>query len=243
MAALVASDRPMARIIDLTRRAFVVNPLPLICLIRSTWLKRVVGSAMHEPLGRASAVEELPKSLACIATNFSQGREERITNGPLMDALMASVVIPVALPPVVRDGELLCDGGTFNNFPVDVMQQQRGLGTVIGVDLNMRRLRRVAFQTLPTWWQLALDRLRPRSRRRHKMPSLASYLMGVPVPYSNSRRVQSRAAIDLYFNPPMEKIGVLEWSRFDGIEQQGYEHAQQVLAAADPDLLARLKTP
>ena len=248
MAALAASDQSLARVTDITRRAFAVNPtgdlnpLPLISLIKGIRLKRVLSGAMHELLGREATVEDLPKSLFCIATNFSQAREERITHGPLMEALMASVAIPGALPPVVRDGELLCDGGTFNNFPVDVMQQQRGVGTVIGVDLNMRRPGRLAFQTMPSWWQLALDRLRPRARRRYKMPSLPSYLMGVTVLYSNSRRLQSRAAVDLYFNPPLEKIGMLEWSRFDGIVQQGYEHAQQVLAAADPALLAKLKT-
>ena len=247
MAALAATDQPMSRVIEVTRRAFALNPtgdfnpLPLISLIKGLRLKRVVSGAMRELLGRETTVEDLPKAFFCIATNFSQAREERITHGPLMDALMSSVAIPGALPPVVRDGDLLCDGGTFNNFPVDVMQQQRGVGTVIGVDLSTHRPRRLAFETMPTWWQLVLDRLRPRARRRYKMPSLASYLMNVTVLYSNSRRVQSRAGVDLYFNPPLDKVGMLEWDRFDGIVQQGYEHAQQVLAGTEAALLARLK--
>ena len=60
--------------------------------------------------------------------------------------MRASIAIPGALAPVVRDGDLLCDGGTLNNFPVDVIRAQRGVGTVIGVDLGSNKVRRVEFE-------------------------------------------------------------------------------------------------
>lgn len=52
--------------------------------------------------------------------------------------------------------------------------------------------------------------------------------------------IAARAGADLYFNPAMSRVGMLEWNRFDGIAQQGYEHAQEVLAQAAPELLQRL---
>ena len=42
---------------------------------------------------------------------------------------------------MLLDGDLACDGGTFNNFPADVMRRMRGVGKVIGVDLSFRRPR------------------------------------------------------------------------------------------------------
>lgn len=246
MAALVAADQPVAQVTGLARRAFAlnptsdINPLPVIALIRGRRLQRVLTDAAQELLGAHASIEELWKSFFCIATNYTRAREDRLRSGPLLEALRASIAIPGALSPVVRDGDLLCDGGTLNNFPVDAMRTQRGVGFVIGVDLGSNKLRKVEFEHMPSWWQLALDRLRPRSRQRYRLPSLTAYLMNVTTLYSQSRREDSRAGADLYFNPAMSRVGMLEWNRFDSIAQLGYEHAQGVLAQAAPELLQRL---
>ena len=146
--------------------------------------------------------------------------------------MLASIAIPGALPPVIHDGDLLCDGGTFNNFPVDVMRGRRGVGRVIGVDLNARRLRKLDNEEVPGTWALLLDRLRPRSRRRWRLPTLANYLINVTILYSMSRQRAARELTDLYFNPPLERVGMLQWNRFDDIVRQGYEHGCAVMDAA-----------
>ena len=249
MSLLVASDEPLDRVQDVARRAFALNPtgdlnpLPLISLIRGQQLRRVVGKALVWLLGREAAIEDLWKPFFCVATNYSQAREERLSNGPILPALLASIAIPGALPPVVRDGDLLCDGGTFNNFPVDVMRARRGVGTVIGVDLSHNLARKLPFESMPSWWQLALDRLRPRRLRRYRLPSLPAYLMNVTILYSASRREQARADADWVFNPPLFKVGMLQWSRFEDIARQGHAHAVQELARIEteqPDLWRRL---
>ena len=246
MAALVAADQPVAQVTSLARRAFAlnptsdINPLPVISVIRGRRLQRVLTDAVQELLGKHASIEELWKPYFCIATNYTRAREERLRSGPLLDALRASIAIPGALAPVVRDGDLLCDGGTLNNFPVDVIRTQRGVGVVIGVDLGSNKLRKIEFEHMPAWWQLALDRLRPRSRRRYRLPSLTAYLMNVTNLYSQSRREESRSGVDLYFNPAMSRVGMLQWNRFDSIAQLGYEHAQEVLALATPELLKKL---
>ena len=35
---------------------------------------------------------------------------------------------------------------------------------------------------------------------------------------------------DVCFNPPLDRVGLLEWNRFDTFVQQDYEHAVAVLA-------------
>jgi NTE family protein len=47
--------------------------------------------------------------------------------------------------------------------------------------------------------------------------------------YSASRQRELQQLTDLYFNPPLERVGMLQWSRFDSIEKQGYLHACEVL--------------
>jgi len=235
MAAFVATDQPIARVMDAARRAFSINPtgdfnlLPLISLIKGQRLKRIVREGTLELCGAEIDVEDLWKNYFCVATNFSQAREEVLKSGPLGAAMRASISIPGALPPVVRNGDLLCDGGTFNNFPVDVMHGVRGIGRVIGVDLNASKARRIEFDEVPSAWALLRDRLRPRGQRRYKLPSLPAYLMNVTILYSKSRQRQAQKLTQLCFNPPLERVGLLEWGKFEQIVQQGYEHAQGVL--------------
>lgn len=240
MGALVAADVPVDRALGIARRAFSVNPtgdynlLPLVSLIKGRRVRAAIEGALAELVGGAIDIEDLWKGYFCIATNYSQAREHRVHQGDLAHALMATIAIPGALPPVLKDGDLLCDGGTFNNFPVDAMREWRGVGKVIGVDLGARPHRPLDFDEVPGSWSLLLDRLRPRHRRRYRLPSLASYLMNVTIIYSISRQKEARRLVDLYFNPPLFKVGLLQWSRFDQIVRQGYQHATEVLADGAP---------
>jgi NTE family protein len=239
MAALVAGDQPVERAIDAARRAFALNPtgdynwLPIISLIRGKRVRRAVTGALHELFDGPVDIEDLWKTFFCIATNYSQAREERLMHGDLASALLASVAIPGALPPVVRDGDLVCDGGTFNNFPVDVMRTMRGIGTVAGVDIGVRRSRKLDFHEVPASWALLRDRLRVRNKRRFRLPSLTSYLLNATILYSMSRSDTARRQTDLYFCPPLERVGLLQWSRFDDIVRQGHDYAVDVLAGLD----------
>ncbi len=243
IAALIASDQPPETVIPIARKAFIrnptgdFNPVPLLSLIRGRRLRRVIDTATRELFGTLPDIEDLWKTCYCVASNYSQAHEAVLRRGSLSWALTASTAIPGALPPVLHAGELLCDGGTFNNFPVDVMRAQRGVGRVIGADLSYRKLRRIELDQVPSSWALLLDRLRPRRFRRYKLPSLVAYLMNVSVLYSASRQRHARALADLYFNPHLPRVGMLQWRRFDHIVQQGRTHGQEVLAALSPQAL------
>jgi NTE family protein len=235
LAAVVAADPPLDKAFAVIRRAFSANPtgdynlLPLISLIKGRRVRYAIEHALHELVGEAVAIEDLWKNYFCIATNFSQAREQPVTSGDLARALRASIAIPGALPPVVQDGDLLCDGGTFNNFPVDVMREMRGVGIVLGVDLGARTARRLEFDEIPGSWALLRDRLRPRDKRRYRLPSLTAYLLNVTILYSLSRQDEARRLTDVFFSPPLHRIGLLQWNRFDQIVRQGHEHAVEVI--------------
>jgi len=248
MATLVASDQPYEQVMDLTRKAFKLNPtgdfnfVPLISLIKGRRLRSAVRRSVDALLGTQAHdqvdIEDLWKNYFCIATNYSQAREQPLRHGNLVRSVIASTAIPGALPPVVMGGDLLCDGGTFNNFPVDVMRARRGIGTVIGVDLNFKKPRRMEFDDVPGTWALLRDRLRPRAQQRYKLPSLSAYLLNVTILYSMSRQREARSQTDIYFNPPLDRVGMLQWNRFDQIVEQGHAHALQVLAG--PEVQKRL---
>jgi NTE family protein len=236
MAAFFSFDLPAARAIELARQAFANNPtgdfniLPLVSLIRGRRMKKAFDRGVRAATGADADVLDSWRTLYCVATSYSAAREVVITRGPLSRALRASVSIPVALPPVASDGELLVDGGIFNNFPVDVMARM-GVRQVIGVDLARPGSHSVDFEEVPGPWSLLRDRLRAADKRRYNVPSLGTILVGTTLLYSASRREEARASVDLYINPDVSGIGVLEMSAFDRAVDVGYREARLVLGS------------
>ena len=63
-------------------------------------------------------LEQLPIPLHVVACDVLTGTEVRLSDGPLVDAVLASAAIPGVLPPVDWNGRLLIDGGVINNTPI-----------------------------------------------------------------------------------------------------------------------------
>jgi NTE family protein len=237
MAAFVASDHPPVTTEAIARKAFLTNPtsdftlLPLISLFKGVKLRGIVRASAREAFGPNVDIEDLWKGYYCVATNYSKASEVVFQRGELVRSILCSIAIPGALPPVIVDGDLMSDGGTFNNFPVDVMRHRRGVGKVIGVDLNNSKVRRIEIDEVPSPWQLLRDRFRPRKSRRYRLPSLAVLLINTTILYSTSRQKQAKALTDIYFNPPLDRVGMLDWHSFDKVVEQGYAHAKEILTA------------
>jgi NTE family protein len=58
--------------------------------------------------------------LSIVATDFMTGEPAVLSQGRVMDAIRASIAIPMIFPPYEVDGRLLTDGAVSNPLPVDV---------------------------------------------------------------------------------------------------------------------------
>jgi NTE family protein len=243
MGGYISLDRPAGFIIDCARRIFEsgptsdVNILPLISLLRGRRLKRASVRAVRDAYDFDADAADTWRNFFCIATNWSRASETVLSRGDLGKIILASLSIPVALPPVILDGELLVDGGTFNNFPVDTMRNL-GAARIIGIDLGRPRRRVYEFDEVPSPWALLMDRLRPRSRRRYRLPGLGAMLMETTIMYSTSRQAAARQGVDLYVNPDLGRVGMLEWKAFDKIVAAGYQEMRTVLESLPAETLA-----
>lgn len=235
MAAYVSFDLGADAMINRAREAFSGNPtgdvniLPFHSLIKGRRLRKAIDRGVINAIGYSADITDTWKTLRCVATNFSRACEQVIARGRLDRIVRASVSIPVALPPVPWDGDLLIDGGVFNNFPTSVMAAM-GARLIIGVDLASRKERKYEHDEIPGTLALLRDRARPRKKRRYRLPGLGAVLMGTTILYSESRREEARASVDLYINPDVGGVSLLDWKSFDRIVTLGYERAKEILS-------------
>jgi NTE family protein len=91
--------------------------------------------AFLAPYMDGKPIEQLPMPFAAVATDLVDGAQVLLTEGPLLDAVCASLAMPGLLPPVKRDGRLLADGGLVNLVPFDVGRSHFG-GPVVAVAVH-----------------------------------------------------------------------------------------------------------
>jgi NTE family protein len=248
VAAFRAADVRGEALVAAGRRVFVeqgnptgdYNVLPLVSLLKGGRTRRITEGAVKETAGADIDVEDTWITCYCVAGNYSTSAETVLTRGRLAKAVLASYAIPGALPPVPIDGHLFVDGGTVNNLPVDVMERY-GAETIIAVDLLSDAVRKVEVDWMPSTAALLIDRLRPKARRRYRLPGLPEMLFNATVLQSAGRQKEMRARADICIRPALKGVRLLDWRKYDGVVRSGYDSARAQLAAADAEVMARLR--
>ncbi|MEE4143496.1 MAG: patatin-like phospholipase family protein [Halieaceae bacterium] len=77
----------------------------------------------------------LPIPFRAVATDMVSGSMVVLRDGDLSVAMRASMAVPGAFTPVVRDGQVLADGGQMRNVPVDIARELCG-DVIIAVSLE-----------------------------------------------------------------------------------------------------------
>ncbi|MFQ5509339.1 MAG: patatin-like phospholipase family protein [Leptospirillia bacterium] len=118
---------------SLTQRK-VISYLDLVMPVRGLLGGEKIAALLTELLGDVE-ISELSIPFCAVATDLATGREVRLREGPLVDAVMASIAIPGIFNPQVVGDDYLVDGGLVNPVPVSVLRDM-GATQVIAVDLN-----------------------------------------------------------------------------------------------------------
>ena len=80
-------------------------------------------------------IEDLPIPFTAIATDLFTGEEVIFREGPLFEAIRASISIPSMFRPVRWKGRTLIDGGIANTFPLNRVQRTEG-DILVGFNVN-----------------------------------------------------------------------------------------------------------
>jgi NTE family protein len=214
------------------RRSFVdVNPLrdytlPVFSLVTG----RKVSTLLHREFGDVT-IEDLPLPYFCVSSNLTTGQSNVHRRGTLWRWLRASVAIPGVLPPVMNNGEVLVDGGTMNNLPVDAMREL-GRGPIIGCDVGGARAFTGDAQDIdvPSPWDLV-----GWLRKRHGRPNIFRILWRAGMVNSAATSSAHREKTDLLLQPPLAQVDMLNWQHFDRAIALGYEYTTRRLAELPAD--------
>jgi NTE family protein len=71
-----------------------------------------------EQLLPAKTFEDLHVPFHCVAASIERSAEHWFSDGPLVDAILASAAVPGVLPPVKIGNEHFVDGGIVNSIPI-----------------------------------------------------------------------------------------------------------------------------
>jgi NTE family protein len=103
--------------------------------VAGTKIKLFFNELVHADVG-ARSIEELPLPLTLIATDIGSGERVAMRTGDLTTAMRASMSVPGAVAPVLREGRKLVDGGLVDNVPIQEVRDRCGADVVIAVNVG-----------------------------------------------------------------------------------------------------------
>lgn len=134
LGALVAAGLSAEKVVDFFRQLQLeqlYRPPPLRTSAIAS--NRPIERLLEQVIGRPTFAD-LPIPLAVVTTDLVQRKAVVLQSGDVITAVLATIAIPLALPPVQIDDMLLVDGGLKNNLPCDI-PRELGAEYVIAVDL------------------------------------------------------------------------------------------------------------
>ncbi len=215
------------KIVDSVHQAMVKdNPLndfqfPMVSFLKGNKLDKTIQKYFGE-----FQIEDLAIPFYAVAANFTKSQIEILDKGALGLALRASISLPTILPPVVKDNDLLFDGGIIDNLPYDNMDSL-AQGPVIGVDLSITKHRELGYEKVPGNRTLMKQKIT--GKRKYKVPNINQIMMGTMILASNDRRKRNEKKFDIYIKPDVSKFGFMKWANFDKIIESGYDAAYPIL--------------
>jgi NTE family protein len=203
-------------------------PTSIPALSHNSKLKRIIKATIQ-----TETFADLKLPLAVVTVDLVSRKEIILDEGDLLSAVLATMSIPVLLPPIERDGLVLIDGGILNNVPFDVARA-RGATYVIAIDLTNT----APFGTgddeddnlyAPT---TMLERALAMTRRRRTWQILST-----TTDIISSRSLSARLAIsqpELIIRPEMGTMGLFDFHRW----REGIERGRQAVLEVEDELVA-----
>jgi len=165
-------------------------------------------------------IEDQPIPFFAISCNLTTGNQFLFEQGPLWKAVRASTSIPVYFEPFMAGKHVMVDGALVNNVPVDCMRI-RGARKILTVDVGLEE-------------DITAHMV---DESNVQMPTMMKSLMRVIELGGIEKSRQAKVISDVYVQPSIEKIGLMEFERREEIVALGYEAGRKAI----PDILGLIQ--
>lgn len=174
-------------------------------------------------------IEDLPLDFFCVSTNLTEAEQVVHRQGVLAQALRASCSLPGVFPPVMLDGNLLCDGAVFNHVPIDLMYERCEGGQVIVIDVgaDLGRTGKYTHGEYVNGWRVLAAKILPFLGKGYRAPSLMGTISRATLVGSIRNKVNNLHKASLYLNPPLKDFGLFNLEDAPKLAELGYAYASE----------------
>jgi NTE family protein len=130
------------------------------------------------PESGVASFDDLPIPFRCVATDMLSGEGVVLRDGPLAQAVRASMAIPGVFTPVEINGHVLADGGMVQNIPVETVLAMDA-DAVIAVELRLPPGTRTQLETITGVLSRAVDVMITQNERRSLALAKATVSIGM----------------------------------------------------------------
>jgi len=222
------------------------NPINDYTLPRKALIKGNKAEAMLERTFGEVRLEELVRSFYCASVNLRGNRLVIDRDGPMTEAVGASISLPLIAPPMRRDGGLLIDGSLLDNLPLQPMSSS-GEGPVLAIDIKggEERPRRTETSSsgVPSPGGSSTSERPSPSDRPARLPSLPETMARIALLSSANTDEAARRHADMTIRVRVEGVGLLEFHQIDEARAAGRRAAESALEDAPEWLLRGLARP
>jgi NTE family protein len=192
------------------------------------------------PESDIASFDDLPIPFRCVATDMLSGEGVVLHDGPLAQALRASMAIPGVFTPVELNGRVLADGGMVENIPVETVRAMNA-DAVIAVELRTPPGSRAELQTLTGVLSRAVDVMIAQNETRSL--ALAQAKVSVDVSgFSVNDYDRVRELIQLGYNSAAsQSANLLPYAIEDPAQWQQYLAERQARKHPQPQRVAAIE--
>jgi NTE family protein len=192
------------------------------------------------PESGVASFDDLPIPFRCVATDMLSGEGVVLRDGPLAQAVRASMALPGVFTPVELSGRVLADGGMVQNIPVETVLAMDA-DAVIAVELRLPPGDPAELETLTGVLTRAVDVMITQNERR----SLALAKATVSVDMSGFSATDYSRVQDLiqlgYKTAAGQSAALLPYAIQDAAEWQVYLSARAARQHKRPNKIASVE--
>jgi NTE family protein len=210
----------------MTKKAIIDYTYPSVALCSTRKVSKFL-----QKLSGDLAIEDLFLPYFCVSSNLSKSIPVIHSNGLLWMAVRCSISIPGVFTPVSHEGDILVDGGVMNNLPIDIMQEQHGIGTVIAVNVTpkIEKNRHWDFPPSISGWKVLERQINPFAKPM-PVPRIGGTMLRTLEVNSVNLLQQTRGLADLIIEPDTYEYKSTDWEAYPYMVEIGYQEATKKIA-------------